>query len=370
MILNDATGKNTESMKNNKVDISFIIPVFNGGEKTARLIESIDRMPEEISFEVIAVNDGSTDETAEVLKTLQDGHNRFLVITTENRGQSHARNEGLKKAAGDYIFFADADDSVCAEGVANLFRAAKKEKSDITCGTYVRIEDGKEPYRALAGFESGLVSREEGELFSKLKTESAFGYLWNKLFLRSSLLEQDLFFDEEIPVYMEDQLFNLKAFACGARYYFLNEVVYEYNFVGESETRRPDPLIAEKSVQMLKSYGAFLEKKKAKEENRDLFVPLAMRMICWAAFKNIRYEGAVYFKIKERLTTFTKEPHLAEMFQDPESRKQIKALPSFLQRCFFGLSFSMLRKKKEGLLSAVFVIASPLLKQAAKSMVR
>ena len=85
--------------------------------------------------------------------------------------------------------------------MAALFASAKKEKSDVTCGTYVRIENGKEPYRALAGFENGFVSRNEGELFLKLKTESAFGYLWNKLFLRSWLLKQELFFDDAIWIH-------------------------------------------------------------------------------------------------------------------------------------------------------------------------
>lgn len=366
------TRKNTErNMKRINAEISFVIPVYNGEAVIEELIKSIDGMPEDLSFEILAVNDGSSDGTGEVLSRLKEERDELHVITIPNSGQSAARNTGLKKAKGRYIFFADADDRVIPEGIAALFRKAEEEKLDVACGTYLRFEPGKAPYRACEKLPDGPVSREEDpEFFQRFKTESAFGYIWNKLFRRDFLFEEGLFFDDTIPVYMEDQLLNLKAIASGARFRFLNTPVYQYHFEGESTTRKPDPEIAEKSVAMLKSYDAYLIKKGKREENQDLFVPLFMRMACWAAFKNIRYEGASPSKIRERLMLFSREEAFQEMFQKKESYEPLRALPSFLQRRFFILAFSLMKRKKEGLLAFLFAVLSPALKKAAESMVR
>lgn len=359
-------------MSKERIDISFIVPVYNGAAVIGRLLESVCAITGGISYEVITVDDGSSDDTFDILKKAEADDGRIKVITQKNSGQSAARNAGLSAARGEYIYFADADDAVIAKGVEKLFMTAKKTGADIICGTYVRVEPGKEPYRACAGLPSGKVSRdEEGRrLFDMLKTESAFGYLWNKLFRKSFLTENGISFDASIRVYLEDQLFNLKAFGCGADLRFENEAVYEYYFEGESTTRRADPQIAEKSADMLRSYDSFLREKDIRKENQDLFVPLAMRMACFAAFKNISYEGASFSKIKERLDVFANEEALEYMFGRKESIGYLKQLSSFLQRRLFILAFRLLSRKKTGRLAAFFVVFSPLLKAAAKTMVR
>lgn len=359
-------------MKETFPDISFIIPVYNGASVIGRMLDSIALLPDAIAYETIVVNDGSGDRTARILEEGKAQWEHLKVITTENKGQSHARNTGLQEAAGKYIFFADADDRIIPEGIEALLKEAEKVSCDVISGTYLRIEPGKEPYQACRELESGRLTREgeEQALFHAFKAQSAFGYIWNKLFRREFLLANRISFDDTIKVYMEDQLFNLKAFGIGAAYYFYNVPVYEYFYEGTSTTRKPEPDIAEKSTAMLRSYDRFLEENRIREENQDLFVPLAMRMACWAAFKNIPYEGAVYAKIKKRLSLFAEEEALSYMFRRPESRQYLKELPSFLQRAFFRLSFSLLKRKRTGLLAFLFVIGSPVLKKAASVMVR
>ncbi|MBR3244263.1 MAG: glycosyltransferase family 2 protein [Parasporobacterium sp.] len=359
-------------MNHEKPEISFIIPVYNGEKVISRVIESVYRMPEKIRFEVIVIDDGSTDKTPEIVKKEMELRSGLRMIRTSNSGQSRARNLGVEAAGGDYIFFADADDRILAEGVDKLLLKAKENRLDVVSGTYLRIEKGKKPYQACSGLENGSISRKESDLkrFHAFKTESAFGYIWNKLFRKDFLLEHDIWFDDTIRVYMEDQLFNLKTIGESAKYYFLNVPVYEYFFEGLSTTRKPDAKIAEKSVDMLKSYVSWLEKKNILEQNMDLLIPLAMRMACWAAFKNIRYEGASYSKIKARLILFSREKALRLLFETPDAKQHLKELSSFFQRRFFSLTFRLLKQKREGQLAFLFVIGSPLLTIAAGSMVR
>lgn len=359
-------------MKNSRaVDISFIIPVFNGESKISGMLQSIFRMPEPVAYEIIVINDGSTDQTEKVLEELSKERDTLRFYSIPNSGQSRARNLGMEHAKGEYLFFADADDCVMAENIAELLFTAREGSYEIVSGTYVREEPGKEAYLACEGIPDGMISRKEDTgLFSIFKTQSAFGYIWNKLYRRQFLLKNRISFDDTIPAYMEDQLFNLKAVACDAAYYFRNVPVYEYHFQGASTTRRADPLIAEKSIAMLESYEEYLKEKDAREENLELFVPLSMRMCCWAAFKNIRYEGISFSKIKERLSMFSKAECLQYMFHHPLSIQCINSNPVFLQRTFFRLTFRLLKNGKEGLLAAVFVLGYPLMKPAAERMVR
>ena len=359
------------NMKDKGIDISFIIPVYNGEVVVRRMTDSICRLPEDISIEVIAVDDGSSDRSFIELYDIAFKDDRVKLIHTKNRGQSSARNTGFSAARGKYVFFADADDEVIPEGILKLYKEAEKGSHDITCGTYIRKEPGKSDFQALKGLKSGSVSRDGRgkKLFGHIKTKSAFGYVWNKLYKKAFLEENGLRFDESIKVYMEDQLLNLKAFACGADWYFLNEPVYIYHFEGESTTRRADPDIAEKSAAMLRSYDAYLKERGAQQENQDLFTPLAMRMAAWAAFKNIAYEGADRKKIRERLEIFSDEEGLRYMLEHEECRAYLTELPSKLQRKLFTLTYDCLKEKKEGKLAGIFALASPMMKAASK-MVR
>ena len=372
MTLNADTRNSREpNMIRKCTDVSFIIPVYNGASVIRRMLDSILPLKDVFSFEVIVVDDGSTDETPRILREACKEHKCLSVITQKKTGQSTARNTGLAAAKGEYVFFADADDVIVPEGVAALYHTAKEKKCDVACGTYRRIEAGRPVYTACEGLPDGMVKRgSEDALFQALKTESAFGYLWNKLYRRGFLTENGLRFDDSIRAFMEDQLFNLKAFACGPVYYFRNTAVYEYRFEGASVTRRADPDIADKSAEMLRSYDAFLCEKGIRKENQDLFVPLAMRMAAWAAFKNIEYEGAVFRKIKTRLDVFAHEEALRYMLERKESREILDRIPDALQRMLFRAVFRSLRRKKTGGLAAMFVIGSPVLKAAAKKSVR
>lgn len=127
-------------MKKNEL-ISIIIPAYNEEKRIKKCIDSLTRQTYK-NIEIIVVNDGSTDNTLSVLKKIKD--DRLNVITTENGGQGHARNVGIKKAKGNLITFVDSDDYVSCDLVKKLYDNLLKNDSDISICNILKIQNGNE----------------------------------------------------------------------------------------------------------------------------------------------------------------------------------------------------------------------------------
>ena len=110
--------------------ISVIVPVYNAAAYIERCVKSIQNQTYTY-FELILVNDGSTDNSLEICKTLAGQDERIVVLDRPNGGASAARNTGLAHMRGQYIVFADSDDYVSPSYLENLHRAAKQGDYDI-----------------------------------------------------------------------------------------------------------------------------------------------------------------------------------------------------------------------------------------------
>ena len=97
----------------------------------------------DLSYEVIAVNDGSVDKTAKILDTYKSKFSNLVVITQENKGFSGARNSGIKAARGRYLLFVDSDDYVEGDYINNLVGCAKKNDLDIAACGYMTFRDSQ-----------------------------------------------------------------------------------------------------------------------------------------------------------------------------------------------------------------------------------
>ena len=117
------------------VKFSLIIPAYNVSNYIVNCIKSITNQ-EYSNYEIIIINDGSTDETEEKIKKLDDAS--IKIINKENGGLSSARNEGVKYATGDYIWFVDGDDEIESNALTILNEYLKIEKNDILSFRYYR----------------------------------------------------------------------------------------------------------------------------------------------------------------------------------------------------------------------------------------
>ncbi len=116
--------------------VSIVVPVYNAEKYLMKCLESIKNQTLK-DFECILVDDGSTDTSGFICDSFASGDDRFSVIHLVNGGVSRARNEGIKKARGEYIGFVDSDDWIDSDMFETLYRDAKNSNAEISiCNIY------------------------------------------------------------------------------------------------------------------------------------------------------------------------------------------------------------------------------------------
>ncbi|MGB4722635.1 MAG: glycosyltransferase family A protein, partial [Defluviitoga tunisiensis] len=109
--------------------ITIIVPFYNSGKYIKNSVESIKKQTSQ-NFEVLFINDGSTDNSKGILKELLiDCDINYRIIDKENGGESTARNLGIKEARGDYVFFFDSDDFIDDELITEITNKLKNENN-------------------------------------------------------------------------------------------------------------------------------------------------------------------------------------------------------------------------------------------------
>ncbi|WP_309088629.1 glycosyltransferase [Domibacillus sp.] len=219
--------------------VSIIVPVYNMERYLKRCLNSL--LNQTFSdIEIIAVNDGSTDGTENILNEYLQRDNRIKVITQKNGGVSSARNEGIKAAQGEFIGFVDPDDWVNEKMYETMYTEAAAGKTDIVMCSYVREfgSHSKEKNFEVDTFryEGNEVHKMMRRLVGPLGDETAnpelldaWGTVWSKLYRVDLIQENDLqFVDLKEIGTNEDTLFNIQAFYYASSFHFLNKPFYHY----------------------------------------------------------------------------------------------------------------------------------------------
>ena len=118
--------------------VSIIVPVYNCAQFLNRCMDSLVNQTLK-DIEIICINDGSTDNSPEILQEYAAKDSRIKIINKENGGLSSARNRGLAAAQGEYLGFVDSDDWVDLDFFEKLYNAAKKYDTDIATGGIIRL---------------------------------------------------------------------------------------------------------------------------------------------------------------------------------------------------------------------------------------
>ncbi len=238
--------------------ISVIIPVYNGEKYIQRCVDSVLNQTYS-DIEIIVINDGSTDNTENILKS----YSNIVLINKENEGVSKARNTGLSLAKGDYVYFCDADDYL----EKNAFEILIKEFAEndlLRFGHYVVSGNQKNLKTnnddVLAGVDLNLSNEKLLEYLISNKTE---GHLWNYLFKLSIIKNNKILFDEEL-FYQEDVLFlleyclkikNIKVISKPFYNYYVNENSVTKNIESSIRNLSSIGLLRQKILNLLKNNG-------------------------------------------------------------------------------------------------------------------
>ena len=151
--------------------VSIIIPVFNSEKSLPRCLNSIKAQTYD-DFEVIMVNDGSTDNSAQICAEYCKEDSRFKLFNQENSGPSVARNKGIEEAASKYLSFVDSDDWIEPDFIEQFYNAAEETDADLTICSYVVESNNGSEKRKSSYSKPGLY---EGQACREIALNSICG---------------------------------------------------------------------------------------------------------------------------------------------------------------------------------------------------
>ena len=191
---------------------SFIIPVYNCGAYLSDCVDSI-REVDISDYEILLIDDGSTDGSGELCDELAKQFSEIRVIHQANAGASAARNRGIRAACGEKILFLDADDSIEPELLRTVLTDERGDQADLTIFglTFDYYKNGKCYRRDPLWYPfNGILSKEQwGEAFGELFEKNSLSPIWNKVFKRDILIQNRLELNENMFLY-EDFEFVLR----------------------------------------------------------------------------------------------------------------------------------------------------------------
>ncbi len=193
------------------VDISIIMPVYNSEQYLSKAIESI-LLQSFRNFELILVNDGSSDKSGDICDQYAAVDERIIVIHQENSGISSARNTGLKIACGEYIAFADNDDEFDVDLLEDNLKLGKKHDADIIKFgvSYYSISEKEKNKVKIRDVDFKTMSQDEIKTsYIYLKNNNLLVYVWDSLFKKSLIDLNRVNFNSELKFGGEDIHFNL-----------------------------------------------------------------------------------------------------------------------------------------------------------------
>lgn len=206
--------------------VSIIVPIYNAENYLRRCVDSILNQ-EYTDFELLLVNDGSTDASGDICEEYGDRDPRVIVIQKENTGVSDSRNRALDRARGKYLQFLDSDDWITPDATRLFVRAAEEYGCDMVISDFYRVVGERLSTKGDIE-EEGVLTREEfAAHMMENPADFYYGVLWNKLYRRDIVEEHNLRMDTDIN-WCEDFMFNLEYIRYAKVFYALHAPIYYY----------------------------------------------------------------------------------------------------------------------------------------------
>ena len=243
--------------------ISVVIAVYNGEKTLPRCLTSLFNQTYS-DFEIIIIDDGSTDNTAKMCAEYAQKDNRISLYSQKHAGVSHSRNSGLKYANGDYVVFVDSDDYVSDDFLSSLIATSKRENADLVGCKIYSVKNGHYSVERTKIIKNDPVYN----LFKNCR-----GFTCNKLYSMHIIKKHNLSFDESISM-CEDLLFLFEYVKHSNKIFFIDKPLYFYIISNNSLSSAMD----NKWFNIISVYNSILtQKNNYSPPTKDL---LAYELLC------------------------------------------------------------------------------------------
>ena len=243
--------------------VSVIVPVYNVEEYLEEGLNSLVNQSFD-DYEIICVDDCSTDSSLKILKDFANKNGKIKVIELpENKGQGYARNIGLASASGEYIYFFDPDDILEQNALGILYNEAKKFDAEVLQCNFYSFLNGTDKYKKtdvakiIKKTTKFDLKKHKSYNWRDIKKACLAGFsllVWNKIFKHSFLKENNIKFSE--LRFLEDHGFLHKMIFSAKRIYYIDQYLYRYrlrkNSIVTSITNRK--LLTFDYIENLKQY--------------------------------------------------------------------------------------------------------------------
>lgn len=212
--------------------LSIIIPVYNVAPYVEACLKSIYKQGlEEEEFEVILINDGSTDNSLQIITDIEKVHTNITIVTQKNQGLSISRNQGIARATGEFILFVDADDLLIPNTLSYFLQCAQLYDTDMIQGEFIKLNN-KEiekfdissiPFPNISKI-SNLVKNGERAFIENYQAQESYSVIY--LYKREFIIKNTLSFPEH--KYFEDIPFTVTGILKAKRFLSLPILFYIY----------------------------------------------------------------------------------------------------------------------------------------------
>ncbi len=336
-------------MKNDPL-ISIIIAFYNEEEFLDRCLQSVLNQTYN-HFEVLLINDGSTDSSLQIAQKYSDGFFKVSLVTIQNSGHAQARNIGLENCTGDYVTFLDADDLLEPNMIEVFVKNIIVYKADITiCDISVYSEDGKIKYNSNWN-EATSKKESTSELIDQMYSGGISENVWAKVF-RTSLVKPIVF---EKGLWFDDRPFLLEYLHLSKTASFVDKKLLKIYRRNSSITRRklePKRIIDvyrvfELELRISKRYNNLNTYKNriGKFTLNVLMDTYIMQIIDKKRITNINEVRKVFIKYLIKFKNEIKTQRIDLKLKD-KIVLQLLISPQFLGWNFTNLAFLLLKKKR------------------------
>lgn len=218
-----------------KPKISVLVPIYNVERYLNECLESLQEQSFK-NFEVICLNDGSTDGSREIIQRFVQRDSRFVLVDKPNSGYGASMNIGLEHAKGDFISILESDDKMLPGALEKLYLTQQKYDAEVVKGDYILYwSDSEKQNKTRRMFDESISDRlTDARAFEYIYLQEAS--IWSALYCRDFLKKHEIRFLETPGASYQDTSFAFKVWACAQRAVFIQDPIIAYRQDNENSS--------------------------------------------------------------------------------------------------------------------------------------